>query len=218
MLKLLYSPTAAGNKVLIALEELNLEYASLPINVFKKMQFLEAYKSIIPTAKIPSLIDDGKVLFESGAILYYLAAKHGKLMPQNNYTEALSWFIWEQSELSPKFVQHYRAKMQNPDNAAMHASIEDNIKNLLLLLNAHLTGKTYIADEFSIADISVYGWLKHYISGDKIPNLIAGLDNIAKWLSTMDNRESVKKVAALAKNFDWNGEISESELIAFLNK
>ncbi|MDR2008627.1 MAG: glutathione S-transferase family protein [Alphaproteobacteria bacterium] len=218
MLKLLYAPTAAGTKALIALEELQVEYLSQPINVFKKMQFLESYKNIIPTAKIPALIDNGKVIFESGAILYYLANMYGKLLPKHNEAEALSWFMWEQGELSPKFVQHYRAKMQNPDNATMHASIEGNLKNLLATFNTHLQGKDYVAKEFSIADISIYGWLKYYVSGDKIPNLINNLDNVANWLATMDNRDSIKKLTPQAKTFDWNAEITEAELSAFLNK
>jgi GST-like protein len=219
MLKLLYAPTAAGTKALIALSELQVEYVAQPINVFKKMQFLETYKNLIPTAKIPALIaENGKPIFESGAILYYLANMYGKLLPKNNPAEALSWFFWEQGELSPKFVQHYRAKMQNPDNAAMHASIEENIKNLLAVLNTQLNGKSYVAGEFSIADISIYGWVKYYVRENKIPNLIAELSNVAKWLELMDNRESIKKITLQAKEFDWNAEITEDELKAFLNK
>ncbi|MDR0484183.1 MAG: glutathione S-transferase family protein [Alphaproteobacteria bacterium] len=217
MLKLLYAPTTAGVKALLALEELQVPYSSLPINVFKKVQLTDTYKSIIPTAKIPSLIDDGKIFFESGAILYHLATKYNKLLPQNNREEALSWFFWDVNELTPKFLQYYRARVQNPDNKDMHDKIIANIKTLLAVLNENLVNKNYIAGEFSIADITVYSWLDHFANkNDAIPNLIDDLPHIKKWISNMGNREATKKISKLSEEFDWEAVVSEEEIKEFI--
>ena len=218
MTKLFYAATPAGNKALLMLEELGINYSKQDINVFKGIQKTPEYKEVIPTGKIPAIVEDGNVLFESGAILISLAFKHNKFIDANNRSEILSWFFWENSELSPKFLQHYRAKTQNPDNIEMHEKLESNLKDLLTTLNTQLEGKEYIAGSFSIADISSYTWLKNYLAKDAIVGLIDGLSNVKTWVERMDNRDAVKSMTKIASEFSREVETSIEEIMNFYNK
>ncbi len=215
MIKLLYAATPAGNKALLMLEELGADYSMKHINVFKGIQKTPEYKNLVPTGKIPAIIENGKTTFESGAILISLAQKHNKFISSPNQNEVLSWFFWESAEFSPKFLQHYRVTTQNPDSVDIIEKIEDNIKELLALLNNQLNGKSYIIGEFSIVDIAVYTWLKTYTSRNAIPNLLDGCPNLEAWLNTMDNRDAVKSMNKIASEFSWEAETTIAEIEKF---
>lgn len=219
MTKLFYAGTPAGNKALLMLEELGIKYTKQDVNVFKGIQRTEEYKNIIPTGKIPAVInEDNKLLFESNAIIISLAYKYGKFVSHENGEEILSWFFWEASELSPKFYQHYRTKMQNPESTEIIEKIEQNLKVLFDTLNNQLKDKDYITGEFSIVDIATYPWLKNYIEKNVIVGLIDGLDNVKAWLSRMDNREAVKNTNKISSEFSWETETSIEEIQNFVKK
>lgn len=215
MTKLLYAATPAGNKALLMLEELGIDYSMQHLNVSKGIQKTPEYKNLVPTGKIPAIIENGKTTFESGAILISLAQKHNKFIPLSNSNEVLSWFFWESSEFSPKFLQHYRTKSQNPESTEIIEKIETNLKDLLAVLNTQLNGKSYIAGEFSIVDISAYHWLKHYVAKNSIPHILDGCTNVQTWLNTMDNRDAVKSMNKIASDFSWEAETTIAEIEKF---
>ncbi len=141
----------------------------------------------------------------------YLSQKYNKLSSNN----ILSWFFWENSEFSPKFLQYYRAKVQNSNNLAMLELLEKNLKTLLSLLNNQLENKNYIVEDFSIVDISAYGWIKYYLDENILPNFLEGFNNIGNWIILMENRISTKKINEISSNFSKNDETPIKEIIDF---
>ncbi|MDR0484184.1 MAG: glutathione S-transferase family protein [Alphaproteobacteria bacterium] len=212
MLKLFYAPTAPSLRVLLFLEETGTSYSKFPMNVFKKQNHNEEYAKIIPTKKTPSLLDDGKVFFDSANILLHLAQKENKLLPKENFNEVLSWFFWGASELNPKFAHHYQADDSNPE---MLIRIRKQLDTLLALLDSHLSNKDYVAGTYSIADINIYTTIKTRLGA--IPDLLNNFPNIQKWVNNIDKKESTKKVFDLAVNFDREALITSEEIKNFLH-
>jgi len=212
MLKLFYAPTAPSLRVLMFLEEAEVPYSSLPINVFKKQNHHASYAKIIPTKKTPAMLDGDKVLLDAAAMVLYLAQKEDKLLSGNNMNEVLSWFFWGVSELNPKFSQFYHADTSNED---MAARLKKQLDSLLALLDKHLEGKDYIAGSFSIADINLYPSIK-VRSTTTMLELLNEYPNIKRWLANIDARESAKKVMSIAVNFDKESTIEDEEIKNFL--
>ena len=110
MIKLYTAPTPNGRKISILLEELNAEYESIIINLEKKEQFNKHFSKISPTNKIPVIkdCDNKKIIFESGAILIYLADKYKKFLPKNKYWEIMQWLIFQVSYMGPMLGQAHQ--------------------------------------------------------------------------------------------------------------
>lgn len=168
----LYSfPTPNGVKVSIAMEETGVPYDAHTVSIAKGDQRTEAFLSLAPNNKIPAIIDpkgpDGRpvAMFESGAILIYLAEKTGQLMPEGvqGRAEAIQWLMWQMGGLGPMFGQigyfHKLKGAEIEDKRALQHYVAEG-KRLLAVLEARLAGRDWIAGTYSIADIAIAPWLR----------------------------------------------------------
>ena len=193
----LYSfPTPNGVKVSIALEELGLDYEAHLINIGKDDQKLPEFLSLNPNGKIPAIIDpngpNGKPigLFESGAILVYLAEKTGKLIPDTEpeRLKCLQWLFFQMGGVGPMFGQfgHFFkfAKDKITDSYPTERYTSET-RRLLQVLNGHLEGKNYLlGDEYTIADIATFPWVRtvrdFYMGGEAVG--LSDFSYVVNWL------------------------------------
>jgi GSH-dependent disulfide-bond oxidoreductase len=194
--------TPNGQKASIMLEEIGLPYQIFPVDISQGAQHADAFLAINPNGKIPVIVDDGQRVFESGAILVYLAEKSGKLLPTNrqNRAEVFAWTFWQVGGLGPMLGQwgHFTRSAPEKIPYAIDRYLTESIR-LLNVLNGHLTDRTFIADEYSIADIANYTWaasgLKFLRSAhpDQVDNLTA----LDRWVKTIGDRPAVKQGLAI---------------------
>jgi GST-like protein len=200
--------TPNGQKVSIALEELALDYEVVPVNIGKDEQFDPAFLKVAPNNKIPAIVDHDAPggplsLFESGAILVYLAEKTGRLLAAEGterYT-ALQWTFWQMGGLGPMLGQlgffTMRAKEKSPE-AIERFTTES--KRLLGVMNQRLTEAPYLAgDAFTIADIACYAWVRGAATRlkDAAPDVWGDVPAIERWLETVGDRPAVKRGMAV---------------------
>ncbi|MES2145746.1 MAG: glutathione S-transferase N-terminal domain-containing protein, partial [Pseudomonadota bacterium] len=165
----LYSlPTPNGQKVSIALEEMGLAYEPHLVNFSTGDQLSPEFLSLNPNNKIPAIIDphgpDGKplALFESGAILIYLAEKSGKLLPADQRYQVLQWLMFQMGGIGPMFGQlgyFHTFAGKDIDDPRPKERYRAEVERLLKVLDGALAGKDWLAGDYSIADISVGPWL-----------------------------------------------------------
>ena len=172
----LYSlPTPNGVKVSIALEELALPYEAHLVSFDTNDQFSPAFLSLNPNNKIPAILDphgpDGQplALFESGAILVYLASKTGQLMPQDTTGrfETLQWLMWQMGGVGPMFGQlgffHKFAGKDFEDKRPRDRYVAES-RRLLKVLDQRLQGRRWVmGDEYTIADIAIFPWVRNLV-------------------------------------------------------
>lgn len=197
--------TPNGLKPTIALEELGLEYELHRVDFSKKDQFQPSYLELNPNNKIPSLIDpdgpNGEPLgiMESGAILWHLANKTGKLIPAdpNKASEVLQWVFFQVGSVGPMFGQYghfatYAPKDQDHTYALNRYTNET--KRLLGVLNKRLEGRDWLVDEFSIADIMIAPWigtLNYY--GGPAAEALGDYPNVVAYLERFNARPGVQR-------------------------
>jgi GST-like protein len=208
MLEVWSWPTPNGHKVHIAVEELELPYKIMPINIGAGEQFRPEFLSITPNHRIPVIVDpDGPggqplTLFESGAILIYLAEKTGRLIPKDPMAryKCLEWLMFQMGGVGPMFGQYGHFHNYAPDKLeyAMNRYANE-VKRLHGVLDRRLAQAEWLAgDEYSIADIITYPWLR-------FPER-RGIDfgdypNVKRWFAAVDGRPAVRRgVAVLAEH------------------
>jgi len=188
-------------KVSIALEELGLPYDAHKVDIRKGDQFSDQFKAVNPNSKIPAIVDPtfpgGSLsLFESGAILQYLADKTGKLIstdPRKKW-ETIQWLTFQMAGVGPMFGQFghfYKYAPEKIPYAITRYSTE--VKRLLAVLEKQLQGRDYLVDEYSIADIATFPWV-HFL--DKGASEFLGLDtfpNILAWLARCLERPALQR-------------------------
>lgn len=191
--------TPNGYKVSVALEELGLPYRLHPIDLGKDEQFAPAFLRISPNNKIPAIVDhegpDGKSLslFESGAILIYLAGKAGKLLPRDGAGkfEALQWLMWQMGGVGPILGQlhHFYRVAPEPVPYAIERFGQERDR-LYGVLDRRLAEAEYVAREYSIADIALYPWVARYewhrAKLDDFPN-------VKRWFAAIGARPAVQR-------------------------
>ena len=193
-------------KIYIMLEETKLPYKEHFVDVWKGDQYDPAFVKINPNSKIPAIVDSdgpgGKpiTVFESGAILMYLADKTGQFMPKDpaKKYDVLQWLFFQTSGVGPKFGQFTHFKLFAPkdkDNSYSMTRYQSEVKRLYEVLEKQLARTPYIAgSEYSIADIATFPWTRnHDMQGVKWEDN----PNLARWFNSIDERPAVK--AALAK-------------------
>ncbi len=189
MIDLYTAPTPNGWKASIALEELELPYEVHPVDLMKGEQKRPDYLAINPNARIPAIVDrdaDDFAVFESGAILIYLAEKAGKLLPTDAKGRSLviQWLMFQMGGVGPMmgqanvFYRYFPEKIQPAIDRYQHES-----KRLLAVLDHRLEEREYLAGDYSIADIANWCWARtHAWSGvdiDDLPNLKRWIDTLA---------------------------------------
>lgn len=190
--------TSNGRKVPIMLEEVGLPYTVHPIDIGKDEQFTPEYKKINPNSKIPAIIDsdgpDGRpiTIFESGAILIYLAEKTGKLMPTEPRARmcVLQWLMFQIGGIGPMFGQahHFMRKARTESYGVARYGKET--RRLYGVLNGRLGEVEYLAGDYSIADIATYPWVWrrewHEVDLNDFPN-------VKRWFDVVGARPAVIK-------------------------
>ena len=186
-------PTPNGHKVHIMLEECGLAYQALPVNIGTGEQFAPEFLKISPNNKIPALVDpegpDGKplTLFESGAILLYLAGKTGKLLPKTDRQKyaVLQWLMFQMGSVGPMLGQTHHFRLYAPEKIDYAINRYSNeTKRLYGVMDKQLATSAYIAGRsYSIADIAIFPWLRNWhnqgIDWADFPHLKEWFDRIA---------------------------------------
>ncbi|MDY7015173.1 MAG: glutathione S-transferase N-terminal domain-containing protein [Cyanobacteriota bacterium] len=200
--------TMNGWKPLIFLEEAAVDYELTPIDFGKKEQKSDWYLKLNPNGRIPTLVDrsnDNFVVFESGAILWYLAEKYGKFLPQSEKarSQALQWLMFQMSGIGPMMGQAmYFQRIAEPQGHRDEFAIEryrSESRRLLEVLDKQLEGRTYLlGDEFTIVDIATYPWTRAYYWA-KVS--VEGLDRLQAWFKRIDARPATQRALELPKPF-----------------
>ena len=193
--------TPNGRKVSVMLEECGLPFRVHPVDISKGDQFKPAFLAISPNNRIPAIVDpegpDGKPLplFESGAILIYLAEKTGRFYPQKNKYIVLQWLMFQMGGVGPMFGQahHFmRAKKDEIPYGSERYGAE--AKRLYGVLEKRLSEAAYLADEYSIADIATYPWVARH-EWHRVD--LAGFPAVKRWYDTIGARPAVARGMAV---------------------
>lgn len=213
-------------KIYVMLEETKLPYQEHFVDVWKGEQHNADFVRISPNAKIPVIVDSdgpgGKpcTIFESGAILMYLAEKSGKFLPEDpaRRYEALQWLFLQVAGVGPMFGQFTHFKLfAPPDNGYALARYQTEVKRLYAVLEKRLAAVPYLGGEdYTIADIATFPWTRnHDVQGVKWQDH----PNLARWFDAINQRAAVKaalaKVAAIASNRE---SASEDQKDRFFNR
>jgi GSH-dependent disulfide-bond oxidoreductase len=194
--------TPNGRKVSIALEELGLPYTVHPIDIGKNEQFAPDFLKISPNNRIPAIVDREKnySLFESGAILMYLAEKTGKLMPQDlpSRYRVIEWLMWQMGGIGPMLGQaHHFLKFNEGKAPYAEERYGAEAKRLYKVLDTRLMDHAFMADGYSIADIATWPWIARFewqrIDMNEYPN-------VKRWYLEIAKRPAVIKGYAVPKD------------------
>ena len=210
MIDLYYWTTPNGHKVSIFLEEAGLDYRIVPVHIGKGEQFAPEFLKIAPNNRIPAIVDhapaDGGepiALFESGAILEYLADKSGQFLPRETRARftVLQWLYWQVGGVGPMAGQnhHFVRYAPEPIPYAIDRYVKETAR-LYAVLNKQLSdGRDYIAGEYSIADMACYPWIvPHERQGQKLEDF----PHLAAWFERIAQRPATIRAYARAEEFN----------------
>ena len=203
MIELLTADTPNGKKISIMLEEINFSYKITKINIFKGEQFKPEFRKISPFSKIPVIIDHEKKisLFESGAILIYLAETSGKFYDKKQRTIINQWLMGQMAYVGPMLGQHHQFHHYNPGKSEFGEKRYFKISETIYKdLDERLENSKFLAGEdYSIADIATFPWIARHEWHD------IGLkkfSNLTRWYQEISKREAVKRGYDILKKGD----------------
>jgi GST-like protein len=209
VIDLYYWTTPNGHKITMFLEEAGLPYTVRPVNISAGEQFDSAFLSISPNNRIPAIVDhepaDGGAplsVFESGAILQYLAEKTGRFLPADlrGRTEVMEWLFWQMGGLGPMLGQNHHFLQYAPE--PLPYAIERYVKEaerLYGVLDERLAGRDFIVGDYSIADMACYPWI--------VPHRRQRVDigefpNVKRWFDAIRMRPATERAYALAERIN----------------
>lgn len=214
MIELYTAGTPNGHKISIALEELGLPYQLHALDLGAQEQKQPAFLQINPNGRIPAIVDtenDNFAVFESGAILIYLAEKTGKLMPQDvkGRSEVIQWLMFQMSGVGPMMGQANVFARYFPEQIpAAISRYRNESRRLFEVLDKRLEGRDYLCDELSIADIATWPWVKIY----EWPGVsIEGLDNLKAWIDRLAARPAFQKGEAIPPRPEQTQQLSTAQ-------
>jgi len=185
--------TPNGRKISILLEEINTPYSVHPVNITENEQFSDKFSRIAPSNKIPVIIDrdNGQSIFESGAIMMYLAKKHNQFLPQKYYWQIMEWVIFQLSQVGPVLGQAHQFLYYHPNQSEfVEKKYIDYTKRIYQTLNERLKDNEYLGIEYSIADIATWPWIarfkRHRINISDYPEVL-------NWYKLIRERPAVIK-------------------------
>lgn len=201
--------TPNGRKISIMLEECGVPYDVIPVNLGKDEQLKPDFLAINPNHKIPAIIDHDapggpKTIFESGAILIYLAEKSGKFLPASEpgRSEVIQWLMFQMASVGPNLGQagHFINDAPEKIPYAIQRFVNESVR-IVGVLNTGLTGRQYLAGDYSIADMATYPWVQAAWTPFKglMPDRIGALTNVQAWLDRMAARPGVVAGMAIPK-------------------
>ena len=200
--------TMNGWKPVIFLEEAGVDYDLTPIDFSKKEQKAPDYVRLNPNGRIPTIVDRSNndfVVFESGAILWYLAEKYGKFLPTepNEKSRTLQWLMFQMGGVGPimgqaMYFQRIAAKQGEEHPFAIKRYVDES-RRLFEVLNTHLKGRQYLVnDEYTIADMATYPWARAYYWANVS---VEGLPHLQAWFKRIDAREATQRALEIPKPF-----------------
>jgi GSH-dependent disulfide-bond oxidoreductase len=205
MIDLYYWTTPNGHKLTIFLEETGLPYKLIPVNLTQGEQYSEPFLRVSPNNKIPAIVDHAPAdsggplaLFESGAILEYLADKVGRFLPRElrARAEAMQWLFWQMAGLGPMLGQNHHFAHAAPEKIPY--AIERYVKEttrLYRVLNTRLADRDFVAGAYSIADMACHPWIASYArQGQRLEDF----PHVKRWFETLSARPAVERAYALA--------------------
>lgn len=220
MIDLHYWPTPNGHKITLFLEEAGLEYRIFPVNIGQGDQFKPEFLRISPNNRMPAIVDHAPAdggkpvsVFESGAILLYLAGKTGKFLPKDvrGQVQALEWVMWQMGGLGPMAGQNHHFSHYAPEKVPY--AIERYVKEtsrLYGVLNKRLEGRRFILGRsYSIADMACYPW----VIPDRQGQDMANFPNLARWQAEIRARPATTRAYARGKevNPTPRGQVTEEQ-------
>ena len=224
MIDLHYWTTPNGHKITIFLEETGLPYKIFPVNIGKGEQFKREFLAVSPNNRIPAMVDHDPpggggpiTMFESGAILLYLADKTKRFIAQDlrGRNETIQWLFWQMANLGPMAGQnnHFSNYALDKIQYAMDR-YRNEVNRLYGVLNTRLADRTYAAGDYSIADIAIYPWIVPYErQGQKLEDF----PHLKRWFDAIKARPAVERAYAKAKEVNPNaGGIRTAEERAIL--
>ena len=216
MIDLYYWTTPNGHKITIFLEETGLPYRIVPVNISRGDQFKPEFLRISPNNRIPAIVDDAPAVggrlvsvFESGAILRYLAEKTGKFLPKDLHgrVEVIQWLFWQMGGLGPMAGQNHHFNQYTPQKIPYAIERYVNETNRLYsVLDKRLADREFVAGDYSIADMASYPWVVPYErQGQKLDDF----PNLKRWFETIRARPAVVRAYELAKKINVRPTVSE---------
>ncbi len=216
MLDVYFWNTPNGYKVLLFLEETALPYRLVPVNIGKGEQFAQEFLEISPNNKIPALVDtepsEGKgpiSVFESGAILLYLAEKNRKFLPQDvvGRYEVVKWLFWQMAGLGPIAGQngHFSVYASEKIPYAIQRYVNET-NRLYGVMNKRLRDREFLAGDYSIADMACYPWIVPYKTHGQDLN---EFPNLKRWFEAIQDREATKRAYAKGNELSPQNTMSE---------
>jgi GSH-dependent disulfide-bond oxidoreductase len=201
MIDLYYWPTPNGHKITLFLEEAEVPYKLIPVHIGKGEQFKPEFLKISPNNRIPAIVDNEPIsgghpisIFESGAILLYLAEKYGKFLPKTISARAdtLQWLFWQVGGLGPMAGQNHHFKQYAPQKIPYAIDRYVNETDRLYgVLDKRLSDRDFLTGyEYSIADMASYPWIvPHEKQGQNLPSF----PNLKRWFENIKQRKATKK-------------------------
>ena len=220
MIELFYWTTPNGHKITLFLEEAGLEYRVIPVNIGKGEQFAEGFLRVAPNNRIPAILDRAPAdngepvsLFESGAILLYLAEKAGRFLPTDGRgrAEVLQWLFWQMGGLGPMAGQTHHFRNYAPEKLPYAIERYTNETNRLYgVMNRRLADRPFLAgDAYTIADMASYPWILPGAQGQAIEDF----PHLRRWHDAIRQRPATARAYDLVRtvNPDAGGIRTEEE-------
>jgi GST-like protein len=217
LIDLYYWPTPNGHKISLFLEEADLPYKLIPVNISVGEQFKPEFLAISPNNRMPAIVDHAPLgggkpisVFESGAILLYLAQKTELYIPQDvrGSVEVMQWLFWQVGGLGPMAGQNHHFARYAPEKISY--AIERYVKEtnrLYGVLNKRLADREFVAGDYSIADMAAYPWVvPHEAQGQNL----AEFPHLQRWFEAIRVRPATVRAYDIAKRFDTTPVVTEA--------
>jgi GSH-dependent disulfide-bond oxidoreductase len=216
MINLYYWTTPNGHKITMFLEETGLPYRIVPVNIGTGAQFEPAFLAIAPNNRIPAIVDDAPAdgggplpVFESGAILLYLAQKTGQLLPAGlrQQVEVMQWLFWQVAGLGPMAGQnhHFARYALERIPYAIERYVRETSR-LYGVLNRRLADRAFIAGDYSIADIAAYPWIVPYeVQGQSLDDF----PHLKRWFQAIHERPATVRAYEIAASVNTDTTLTE---------
>jgi GST-like protein len=217
MIDVYYWTTPNGHKITIFAEEAGIPYKIIPVNIGAGDQFQPDFLKIAPNNRMPAIMDhapaDGGAaisVFESGAILQYLAEKTGKFLPADirGRSEVMQWLYWQMAGLGPMAGQNHHFVQYAPEHIPY--AVERYVKEtnrLYGVLNKRLADREFVAETYSIADMAIYPWIVPYErQGQKLENF----PHLKRWFETIQARPAVQRAYQVAQEINERPVVSDA--------
>jgi GST-like protein len=224
MIDLYYWPTPNGWKISIMLEECALPYRVLPVNIGKGEQFKPEFLAISPNNRMPAIVDDAPsgggapvAVFESGAILLYLAEKSGQFMPTDlrGRYQVMQWLMWQMGGLGPMAGQNGHFLLYAPEKVPYAIDrYSKEVNRLYGVLNTQLgkTGAFVAGSDYSIADMAIFPWIRTH-QAQKIT--LTDFQHVGRWYNSLFQRPAVQRGLELLKDLRANTMSEEARKALF---